>query len=48
MEEAAKTQKNPHLASMKEDVLYHIGLSSGAQDLEKLFGDVKVLSSQYF
>ena len=34
--------KNPHIKDMKEDVLYHIGLSTGAQDLKAMFGDVKV------
>ena len=35
--------KNPHIEAMKEDVLYHIGLSSGSQDLKAMFGDVKVI-----
>ena len=34
--------KNPHIESMKEDVLYHIGLSTGSQDLKSMFGDIKV------
>ena len=33
---------NPHLRQIKEDTLYHIGLTSGKQDLKKMFGDVKV------
>jgi len=32
---------NPHLRSIKEDTLYHIGLTHGKQDLKKMFGDVK-------
>ena len=37
-----KMEKNPYLADMKADVLYHIGLSTSAQDLKAMFGDVKV------
>ena len=33
---------NPHLKQMNEDVLYHLGLSSGSHDLRGMFGDVKV------
>ena len=33
---------NPNLRDIKEDALYHIGLTSGKQDLKKMFGDVKV------
>ena len=33
---------NPHLQHMTEDTLYHIGLTSGKEDLKKMFGDVKV------
>ena len=33
---------NPHLRHIKEDTLYHIGLTHGKQDLKKMFGDVKV------
>lgn len=33
--------RNPHIDHSKRDVLYHIGLDSGVQDLEKIFGDVK-------
>lgn len=40
-EETVKLHKNPHMEDMKEDVLYHIGLSTGAQDLKAMFGDVK-------
>ena len=39
--ETVKLHKNPHIEEMKEDVLYHIGLSSGVQDLKAMFGDVK-------
>ena len=38
---------NPHLRNIKEDTLYHIGLTHGKQDLKKMFGDVKVNSKQY-
>ena len=34
--------RNPYIP--KEDVLYHVGLSSGSQDLKAMFGDVKVTS----
>ncbi|XP_076309026.1 uridine phosphorylase 1-like [Tachypleus tridentatus] len=33
--------KNPNIASMEDDVLYHISLSSGTQDLKEMFGDIK-------
>ena len=36
---------NPHIKEMREDVLYHIGLSTASQDLKEMFGDVKVRSS---
>ena len=36
---------NPHLQHMAEDTLYHIGLTSGKEDLKKMFGDVKVNKS---
>lgn len=32
---------NPHLATMKEDVLYHFSLSTGTHDFPAMFGDVK-------
>ena len=35
---------NPHLRNIKEDTLYHIGLTHGKQDLKKMFGDVKVIT----
>ena len=38
---------NPHLRNIKEDTLYHIGLTHGKQDLKKMFGDVKVNSKQF-
>ena len=34
--------QNKYIQSMKDDVLYHIGLSSGSQDLKAMFQDVKV------
>ena len=37
-----KGNLNPHLKKINEDALYHIGLTSGKQDLKKMFGDVKV------
>ena len=35
---------NPNLHEIREDTLYHIGLTSGKQDLKKMFGDVKVIT----
>ena len=35
-------KKNPYLETRNEDVIYHIGLSSGSQDLKAMFGDIKV------
>ena len=35
---------NPHVKSLPEDHLYHIGLNNREHDLQKLFGDVKVSS----
>ena len=34
--------RNPNFANMKSDMLYHLGLNSGTQDLQEMFGDVKV------
>lgn len=42
--ERKEKNRNPHLDEIKEDVLYHIGLSAGSQDLQAMFGDVKVRS----
>ena len=36
------TRMNPHLRSMKQDVLYHLALSTHSSDLKEMFGDVKV------
>ena len=33
---------NPHLQHMAEDTLYHIRLTSGKEDLKKIFADVKL------
>ncbi|KAG8180524.1 hypothetical protein JTE90_007477 [Oedothorax gibbosus] len=33
--------RNPHIKEMDEDHLYHISLSSGAQDLQEMFSDVQ-------
>lgn len=33
--------RNPYIKRDKQDVLYHIGLDSGTQDLRSMFGDVK-------
>ncbi|XP_054721806.1 uridine phosphorylase 2-like isoform X2 [Uloborus diversus] len=33
--------KNPHIEEMKEDVLYHLGLTTFNDDLQNMFGDVK-------
>ncbi|XP_058504501.1 uridine phosphorylase 1 [Solea solea] len=32
---------NPHLAEMKEDILYHLSLATETHDLPAMFGDVK-------
>ncbi|XP_054582542.1 uridine phosphorylase 1 isoform X2 [Eptesicus fuscus] len=32
---------NPNIATMKEDILYHFGLSTSSHDLPAMFGDVK-------
>ncbi|XP_056237844.1 uridine phosphorylase 1-like [Seriola aureovittata] len=32
---------NPHLNTLKDDVLYHFGLGTGTHDLPAMFGDVK-------
>lgn len=32
---------NPHLATMKEDLLYHFSLGTGTHDFPAMFGDVK-------
>jgi hypothetical protein len=34
--------RNPHMDSLSEDVLYHLGLSTASHDLKEMFGDVKV------
>jgi hypothetical protein len=44
-DERREKNKNPHIKNMKEDVLYHVGLSSGSLDLKAMFGDVKVSGS---
>lgn len=33
--------RNPHIDEMKEDVLYHLGLTTSNDDLKIMFGDVK-------
>lgn len=33
--------KNPHIEDMKEDILYHLGLTTSNDDLQIMFGDVK-------
>jgi len=38
---AGPRHRNPNFANMKSDMLYHIGLNSGTQDLKEMFGDVK-------
>ncbi|KAK1334734.1 hypothetical protein QTO34_004300 [Cnephaeus nilssonii] len=35
---------NPNIAALKEDILYHFGLSTSSHDLPAMFGDVKVRS----
>ncbi|KFM80488.1 hypothetical protein X975_18987, partial [Stegodyphus mimosarum] len=32
--------RNPHIPEMEQDVLYHVSLSSGTQDLQEMFSDV--------
>lgn len=34
--------RNPHLKLLDGDLLFHIGIKTGDQNLRKLFGDVKV------
>lgn len=34
--------RNPQLANVKSDFLYHLGLGTDSHDLQKMFGDVKV------
>ncbi|XP_066524827.1 uridine phosphorylase 1-like [Hoplias malabaricus] len=40
-EERYVNVKNPHLKSMKEDVLHHLNLGTATHDLPAMFGDVK-------
>jgi len=35
------TLKNPNIAEMEQDILYHLALGSGSHDLPGMFGDVK-------
>ena len=35
--------RNPHIAQMKDDVLYHLALSSETHDFKEMFNDVKVV-----
>ena len=32
---------NPHIATMKEDFLYHFGLGTNTHNLPEMFGDVR-------
>ncbi|KAK6491460.1 uridine phosphorylase 1-like [Huso huso] len=41
MQETSIHMSNPHLNSMKEDILYHFDLGTGSHDLPAMFGDVK-------
>ena len=34
--------QNPNFVQMSSDKLYHLGLDSGSQDFQDMFGDVKV------
>ena len=34
--------RNPNIQLMDDDILYHLALGSGSNDLTKMFGDVKV------
>ena len=42
-----RQNRNPYISTMKEDRLYHIGLVSGPQDMNEMFGDVKVNTHTY-
>lgn len=33
--------RNPNIAKMEQDILYHVALGSGSHDLHEMFGDVK-------
>jgi len=37
--------RNPNIHLMDEDILYHLALGSGSNDLASMFGDVKVKAS---
>ena len=39
---ASQFVSNPHLKLLDNDMLFHIGIKVGDQNLRKLFGDVKV------
>ena len=40
--------KNPHLKSLDNDMLFHIGLKVADENLKHLFGDIKVFISLSF
>lgn len=33
--------RNPHIAEMDQDILYHLALGSGSHDLVEMFGDIR-------
>lgn len=39
--------RNPNIERMKQDILYHLALDSGSNDLQQMFGDVKVYLLKY-
>ena len=39
---ATQFVRNPHLKLLDDDLLFHIGIKTGDQNLKKVFGDVKV------
>ena len=39
---------NVNLLQLDNDVLFHIGIKAGDQDLRRLFGDVKVMQLFWF
>ena len=42
-QEISQFVRNRHLLQLDNDVLFHIGIKAGDQDLRKLLGDVKVM-----
>jgi uridine phosphorylase len=38
--------RNPNIQLMDDDILYHLALGSGSNDLASMFGDVKVKAAR--